>query len=106
MALLQPQQGEADDRDENVRIEDRAGIAGRKISRLDDLINVPACGPEQEQCRADDGGEPQVEAAPADKKPDGRKAEARESDLRLKRTVLPADEPCGISPKKVCMTKL
>src|SRR6202011_5837009 len=36
--------------------------------------------------------EPKVETAPTGQKPDGRKTEARESDLRLERTVRPADE--------------
>jgi hypothetical protein len=89
---LQPQERKADDRDQNVHIENHAGIARREIACCDHLVNVPARGAKEKQRRADYGGEPQVEAAPASQKTDGGEAEACESDLRLERTVRPADK--------------
>jgi hypothetical protein len=60
---LQPQQGKANQRKQDVTPEDDAGVAGREIVGRDHLVDVAACRAQHEDTGADDRRETEVEAA-------------------------------------------
>jgi uncharacterized protein involved in copper resistance len=105
VAVLQPEKHEADERDQDVGVEDDPGVAGREVPGHDHLIDVAARSAPEEHRRADHRREPQIEAAPeGEKAHDGKPRLANPtsawnglSSQPMKRAV--------ISPKKVCITK-
>jgi hypothetical protein len=90
--VLQPKQRKTDERDQHVGIEDDPGVSGREIAGREHLVEMTARRPEQEQRRADHGGESEIEAVAEREEADHRKAEAGKTHLRLKRAVRPTDE--------------
>jgi hypothetical protein len=83
VVVLEPQEREADDRNENVGPEDDAGIPRREIMLDDHMVDVNAGSAPQEGRGPEDGGEAHIEAAPAGNEADQAEAEAREADLEL-----------------------
>lgn len=86
---LQPKQHETDHRDHYVCIEDHTGVPGLKVLGFNHLVDVPARCTEEEDRGADHCGEPEIETTTKGEKPDNREAQTCETDLSLKRTVLP-----------------
>jgi len=92
IAMLERKQREPDQRNDDVHVEDNAGIAGREISFRHHLVDVSHRGAEKKQRRSQDRRQPQVEAAECGRESHGRKAQARHADLELERAVGPTDE--------------
>src|SRR5438105_4452654 len=98
--MLQPEKYEAQDRNQEIAVENDAGVAGGKIVRRDHLIDVHAGRTPQKARRGDDGGEPQVEAAFEGPEAHHRHAQAGEANLRLEWTVVPADKGRRLLPEE------
>src|SRR5271170_4103037 len=99
-SALQPQQGKADQREQDVAPEDYAGIAWREIVGRDHLVDVAARRAQHEDAGADDRRESEVEASKCGEEADGGEAEAGRADLELKRAVGPSDEMRGQLPEE------
>ena len=56
--MLQPEKYEAQDRNQEIAVENDAGVAGGEVMGRDHLIDVYAGRAPQEARRGDDGGKP------------------------------------------------
>jgi len=100
--VLQPEQGEADQRKPDVGVEDCARVPWRKVVRSDDLDYVTGCSTQQEASRTYNGGSAHVEATPKRQKPDDREPQARGANLPLKRAICPTYEArCRLTEEDV-----
>jgi len=81
--VLKPQEGEADGRSPEVRVEDDPRVPRREVMRHDHLVDVAGGGPEEEAGGPDDRGGPQAEPSAEREKADGRKPQTRHPDFGL-----------------------
>src|SRR5579871_7005449 len=91
-AMLQPQQQCPEGWNDNIHIEDDAGVARREVMLGCHLIDMAGCSTEREQARPDDRSQTQVEASERCEKANNAESQACRRHLELEGAVGPADE--------------
>jgi hypothetical protein len=100
--MLEPEQGEANQGEQNIGIEDYTRIPRRKVVRCKHFSDMSARRAEQEERGPDNSSSAHIEAPAEREKADSRETQAREAHLGLEWAVRPTDQVrCHLAQKNV-----